>query len=89
MNTISSLYNFMYQLCSITTFKRIEKIQNLTKPDQPGISSSIRLEVMCIQTFCVLFLFPTVTNISEVITYLNGNLVIREHCSSNSIESGE
>ena len=28
----------------------LQKIQNLTKPDQPGLSSSICLEVMCVQT---------------------------------------
>ncbi len=37
------------------------KIQNLTKPDQLGLSSSIRLKVMCLQSFWVLF-FPTVSS---------------------------
>ena len=31
------------------------QIPNLTKPDQLGLSSSILLEVMSIQTFCVIF----------------------------------
>ena len=57
-----SLYNFMYQLCSITASKRIELeipgwsgfVEN-SKPDTT--SSLIRLEVMCVQTFCIFF-FP-------------------------------
>ena len=54
----------MYQLRSITSSKQIELespgwsgfVEN-SKPDQPGLSSLIRLEVMCIQTFCIFF-FP-------------------------------
>ena len=38
-------------------------LQNLTNPDQPGPSSSIRLEVMCVQTFCNFFFAAIVKEI--------------------------
>ena len=48
----------VYQLCSITTSKQIELerpgwsgfVENLAKPDQPGLFSSIRLEVVMEQS---------------------------------------
>ena len=36
----------------------LQEIHEASKPDQSGLSSSIRLEVMCLRTFCNFFFLP-------------------------------